>query len=453
MNSFESAQEILKNAVIYFKDQPIGTVASSDSRLEAVNYSHCFVRDFFPGALVFLMQGDYGIVKNFLATMQGLQAQQTTMEGHKRAPGLMPASFKIKYKEGREELRADFGERAIGRVAPVDSAMWWMILLALYSKISGDQSLRENDDFQTSIKEILDLYLKESFETSPAMLVPDGCFMIDRRMGVYGHPLEIQALLFAMLRCSKYLLLDKNENHLILAMVEKRLQALRSYMRIYYWLDKDALNKIHRFRSEEFGLDVENVLNIFPESIPAWLDGWMDEECGYLVGNLGAGRMDFRFFALGNLLSILFDVLSEQQSQMIMNLYQRNWQGLVGEMPAKIVYPALVDQEWALLTGCDAKNAPWSYHNGGNWPVLLWTLVAASIQTGREDIAQSALDIAERRLQKDNWPEYYDGKAGSLVGRRANYCQNWTCSAYLLAYKWVHEKKTRSILQDLKFSL
>jgi hypothetical protein len=72
----------------------------------------------------------------------------------------------------------------------------------------------------------------------------------------------------------------------------------------------------------------------------------------------------------------------------------------VAEMPMKICYPALEDQEWKFITGSDPKNTwvlnyplllwvlqivlhffptfvllccrPWSYHNGGSWPTLLW---------------------------------------------------------------------------------
>jgi len=43
--------------------------------------------------------------------------------------GLMPASFKVKTmefddKKTEEVLDPDFGESAIGRVAPVDSGLW-----------------------------------------------------------------------------------------------------------------------------------------------------------------------------------------------------------------------------------------------------------------------------------------------------------------------------------------
>lgn len=74
-----------------------------------------------------------------------------------------------------------------------------------------------------------------------------------------------------------------------------------------------------------------------------------------------------------------------------------------------------------------------SYHNGGSWPVLLWLLVAASIKTGRPHIAKRALEIAETRLLKDNWTEYYDGKLGRYIGKQARKYQTWSIAGYLVA--------------------
>lgn len=430
-----AAYQVLRDSILYFRGEAIGTVAARDPLLVAPNYDECFVRDFVPSALVFLLDGEYAIVRNFLVTVLKLRDQQQVMEGHQRAPGLMPASFKVVIDEtGEERLQADFGDRAIGRVAPVDSALWWMILLRAYAIASGDEALPRRADFQDGIRLTLNLYLKESFETSPAMLVPDASFMIDRRMGVHGHPLEIQALFYGMLVTAYDMLLPTPENAALRDMVLKRLRTLRSYVRIYYWLDLQRLNEIHRFKAEEFGYDAVNVLNIYPESIPDWLDGWLGQEAGYLVGNVSSGRMDFRFFAFGNLLAIIFGLATPGQGQRIMRLYEDRWDVLIGQMPLKILYPAASGKEWAFLTGNDPKNAPWSYHNGGNWPVLLWAFTGAATLTGRADLAERAVASVMERLPRDQWAEYYDGKSGALVGRRANYHQTWSAAALIIAH-------------------
>jgi len=451
----DEAYSILERAIITFQDKPVGTVAASDPNLEAANYAECFVRDFVPSALVFLIDDEPDIVRNFLRAALTLAGQQKVMAGHERALGLMPASFKVSKNEfGDEELVADFGERAIGRVAPVDSAMWWMILLHIYTRISGDTALAQRPEFQQGIRQILSLYLKESFETSPAMLVPDGSFMIDRRMGVYGHPLEIQSLFFGLLTVAQELLLPNNENLAIIKMAEKRLQTLRSFVRMYFWLDKQRLNEIHRYKSEEFGLDVENLFNIYPETIPEWIDGWLSDNCGYFVGDLSAGRMDFRLFSLGNLLAVLFDLSTEDQASNIMNLYAHQWDSLIGEMPVKICYPAVTNREWEIRTGSDPKNVAWSYHNGGNWPTIIWPFVGAALKTGREDLAADALKQLRHRVSQDKWSEYYDGVRGTLIGRRSNFYQVWTVTGYILAEKFIHnEGRSADVLDALSFKL
>ncbi len=449
----DSAYRLLNDTILYHDGRPVGTTAARPSRgdFAADNYGDCFIRDFFPSALVFLMKDEPAIVRNFLQTVLDLSGKQERLAGHEFSEGLMPASFEVRQADGGDELVPDFGDRAIGRVAPVDSAAWWMILLRIYTLMTGDIALAHDPRFQQGIRRILRLYLKESFEISPAMLVPDGSFMIDRRMGVYGHPLEIQALFYGMLLTAKELLTPDDDNTALLQVVNKRLTTLRSYLRLYYWLDRERLNEIHRYKSEEFGWDAENLLNIYPESIPVWIDGWLPGGAGYLVGNVGPGKIDFRFFSGGNLLAIIFGIATEEQSAHIMRLYEGHWEHLVGEMPLKLIYPAVYGKEWAFMTGCDPKNAPWSYHNGGNWPCLLWMFTGAAIRSGYGDLARRALDDCALRLARDRWPEYYDGRRGSLIGRRANLEQTWSATALIIAQQMLDNPECLPLFEALIF--
>lgn len=74
-----------------------------------------------------------------------------------------------------------------------------------YGKLTGDYSLQERVDVQTGLKMILNLCLTDGFDMFPSLLVTDGSCMIDRRMGIHGHPLEIQVsitmLCFLILLC------------------------------------------------------------------------------------------------------------------------------------------------------------------------------------------------------------------------------------------------------------
>lgn len=441
----DAAYRLMEEALITYRGDPVGTVAARDADAPSENYSECFIRDFVPCAMVFLLDGRTQIVRDFLYQVMVLRDQQETMEGHQQLPGVMPASFRVNHSAAGETLHADFGDRAIGRVAPVDSMMWWLLLLRAYTRLSGDRTLVESPDCQRAIRLIMTLSLRDRYEVFPTLLVPDGSFMIDRRMGVYGHPLEIQSLFFGALHCAQELLLDDEENRQIIAMSHKREQTLRAYIRIYYWLDLERLNEIHRFKTEEFGHDSRNVLNIYPESIPDWILDWLPDGGGYLVGNLGPGRMDFRFFAFGNLLAILFDLSTDEQAASTLHLYEQRWDDLIGTMPAKICYPAMEGVEWQLMTGSDPKNSPWSYHNGGNWPALLWAFVGAAVKSGRSDLAERALAVATPRLYADNWPEYYDGRNGRLIGRQANHRQTWSAAALILGQKLIESPRLCSL--------
>ncbi|KAG6510806.1 hypothetical protein ZIOFF_028845 [Zingiber officinale] len=455
---FAEAWDALRKSIVLFRSQPVGTIAALDHTSEEVlNYDQVFVRDFVPSAMAFLMNGENDIVKNFLLKTLHLQGWEKRIDRFKLGEGVMPASFKVRHDPIRknDNLTADFGESAIGRVAPVDSGFWWIILLRAYTKATGDMTLAESPECQRGMRLILALCLSEGFETFPTLLCADGCSMIDRRMvgqtfdsaslycralltkpisqGVYGYPIEIQALFFMSLRCALSMLKQDSEGKEFIERIVKRLHALSYHMRNYFWLDFQQLNVIYRYKTEEYSHTAVNKFNVIPDSIPDWIFDFMPNRGGYFIGNVSPARMDFRWFALGNCIAILSSLATPEQSAAIMDLLEERWEELVGEMPLKIAYPALEGHEWRIVTGCDPKNTRWSYHNGGSWPVLLWLFTAACIKTGRPQIAQRAIDLAESRLSKDGWPEYYDGKTGRYVGKQARKFQTWSIAGYLVA--------------------
>ncbi|XP_073043634.1 probable alkaline/neutral invertase D [Primulina eburnea] len=441
-NSFEphpmvvDAWEALRRSLVSFRGQPVGTIAACDHASEEVlNYDQVFVRDFVPSALVFLINGEPDIVKNFLLKTLQLQGWEKKVDRFKLGEGVMPASFKVLHDPVRktDTIVADFGESAIGRVAPVDSGFWWIILLRAYTKSTGDLSLAERPECQKGVRLIMTLCLSEGFDTFPTLLCADGCSMIDRRMGIYGYPIEIQALFFMALRCALAMLKPDAEGKEFIDRIVKRLHALSYHMRSYFWLDFQQLNDIYRYKTEEYSHTAVNKFNVIPDSIPEWVFDFMPTRGGYFIGNVSPARMDFRWFALGNCVAILTSLATPEQASAIMDLIETRWEELVGEMPLKISYPAIENHEWRIVTGCDPKNTRWSYHNGGSWPVLLWLLTAACIKTGRPQIARRAIDLAESRLLKDSWPEYYDGKLGRYVGKQARKYQTWSIAGYLAA--------------------
>lgn len=437
----DEAWDLLRESIVTYCGSPIGTIAANDpSSSSVLNYDQVFIRDFIPSGIAFLLKGEYEIVRNFILHTLQLQSWEKTMDCHSPGQGLMPASFKVRTVplEGdetatEEVLDPDFGEAAIGRVAPVDSGLWWIILLRAYGKSSGDMSLQERIDVQTGIKMILKLCLADGFDMFPTLLVADGPCMIDRRMGIHGHPLEIQALFYSALMCAREMLAPEDGSADLVRALHNRLVALSFHIREYYWIDLRKLNEIYRYKTEEYSYDAVNKFNIYPDQISPWLVEWMPNRGGYLIGNLQPAHMDFRFFSLGNFWSVVSSLVTDDQSHAILDLIEAKWADLVADMPFKICYPALEGQEWQIITGSDPKNTPWSYHNGGSWPTLLWQLTVACIKMDRPEIAERAVKIAEGRLAQDKWPEYYDTKSGRFIGKQSCLFQTWTIAGYLVS--------------------
>jgi glycogen debranching enzyme len=430
----QRAWRLLEESVVTYRGQPVGTVAAHDPETAALNYDQVFTRDFAISAFAFLLDGRPEIVRHFLTAAVRLQSHERQLDCFKPGEGLIPASFKVTENGDGEELFADFGEHAIARVAPVDSGFWWLLTLQAYVHVTDDRAFLGQASVQQAIRLVLDLSMTSRFDMFPTMLVPDGSFMIDRRMGVYGYPIDIQAQFFAAL-CAASDLLDADEpaNAPYRAALDERLPHLAHHVRTYYWLDLERLNQIYRYGMEEYGPAAVNKFNIHPDAIPDWLMDWLPETGGYLLGNVGPGRLDYRYFAQGNLLACAAGLATEAQTAALMQLIAQRYDDLIGQVPLKLCFPALEGQDWRLLTGCDPKNRPWSYHNGGNWPVLLWLLALVGLRTGADELVERALSDAERRLVQDDWPEYYDGRQGRLVGQQARRRQTWSAAGYLVA--------------------
>ena len=428
-----SASEVLKRARLSWRGKVVGTVAACDlvPWKPQLNYRECFVRDFAVSAAALLASGDHRTVGSFLTTVATLQADADEGAGLAPAPGLMPASFAVVQEaDGGERLVADFGQRAIGRVAPVDSALWWLWTLRAHARAGGDPELHRRPPVAEAVRRVLHTYLRPQFEMLPSLLVPDGASMIDRRLGVYGHPLDVQVLFWAALRSARELLLPDDP---LRGPVERRLVALGRHLRRDYWLDRPRIEAIRRLPVEEFGEDALNPWNLHPDAVPVWTMAWLSEGGGYFAGNLGPARLDPRFFALGNLLAVVSGLASEAQATALFDLVERHERDLVGQGGMKLAYPPVEGRDWALLTGSDPKNVPWAYHNGGNWPMLLWPLTAAARRAGRGPLATRILLRAGPRLRQDGWPEYYDGPYGGLIGGRARLRQTWSAAAVLAA--------------------
>ena len=74
------------------------------------------------------------------------------------------------------------------------------------------------------------------------------------------------------------------------------------------------------------------------------------------------------------------------------------------------------------------------------------------MRTGRTDLAEKALNVITERLKVDNWPEYYDGRKGSLIGRRANFYQTWSATGLIVAHQVYEDPEFRALFDSCMYT-
>jgi len=199
---------------------------------DGLYYDQC--SDFAVSALVFLMQGEVEIVHNFLMLTLSPESGKAIELFYAR-PGLMPVCSV--WGNGRI-YRCRFWGTGDRGVAPVDSCLAAAAYGLTQSWRFGSSSQPE---FQRGIRLILDLCLTARFDMFPTLLVPDGSFMIDRRMGVHGYPLEIALFYAALQVATSYSCQKRKTRHTFKQWADCFITCG------YYWLDLDGLNKIYRY--------------------------------------------------------------------------------------------------------------------------------------------------------------------------------------------------------------
>jgi hypothetical protein len=308
--------------------------------------------------------------------------------------------------------------------------------------------------------------------------------MIDRPLDVWGAPLEIQSLLYgALLSAAGLIQMDLEAKGYCLSEDDTQevpsvapdtfttqqirqfsytvdwAKRLRSYLLKHYWVNTKTVQVLRQRPTEQYGDEIVNEYNIQTETVPHWLQHWLGERGGYLIGNIRTGRPDFRFFTLGNCLGAIFDVISPIQQQALFQLIWQNHQDLIAQMPLRICHPPLEDADWRSKTGYDRKNLPWCYHNGGHWPCLLWFLTSAILrhQQRYPDIAKhQSLEMLEfsyelliKRLPQQKWAEYFDGPTGLWTGQQTRSYQTWTFTGLLLVHHFLRVNPTDARIMDV----
>lgn len=441
-----SAYDHFERTLVAVRGELVGSVAAlgHPRRSGEANYGEVFLRDNVPVMMLLLLQGRFGIVRHFLSVCLDLQSSSYQTRG----------GFPTSFVESNGLLIADYGQRSIGRITSVDASLWWPVLCWLYVQRSHDRQFAASQQVQRGIQLLLDLVLHPTFEGTPVLFVPDCAFMIDRPMDVWGAPLEIEVLLYGCLRSCCHLMAVAQQSHVSrlleqrLVLTRQWLHDLRAFLLKHYWVTSKTVQVLRRRPTEQYGEHQhENEFNVQPQVIPPWLQDWLNDRGGYLIGNMRTGRPDFRFYSLGNSLASLFGLLTGPQQRALFRLVLHNRKDLMAQMPMRICHPPMEGDEWRDKTGSDPKNWPWSYHNGGHWPSLLWSFGGAvllhrhrnhqghaPLGSQMDSLLEDCYQCQLNQLPRQQWAEYFDGPTGAWVGQQARTYQTWTIVGFLLMH-------------------
>lgn len=73
-------------------------------------------------------------------------------------------------------------------------------------------------------------------------------------------------------------------------------------------------------------------------------------------------------------------------------------------------------------------------------------LTVACIKMNRPELAAKAIEVAERRIATDKWPEYYDTKRARFIGKQSRLYQTWSIAGFLVAKLLIEKPDTARIL-------
>ena len=142
-----------------------------------------------------------------------------------------------------------------------------------------------------------------------------------------------------------------------------------------------------------------------------------------------------RFDTFGNLLAIGTGIANKPKKRKIISYIFNN--NINKPVPLMCLYPVVRkrDKDWEPIYAF--KERPYTYHNGGIWPMITGFWIYILCKNGYQKRAEKELQALAEHLKKNNYNfhEYFHGKTGKPMGR--NY-QAWSAAGYIIGYKSIY---------------
>ncbi|MFW6449522.1 MAG: glycoside hydrolase 100 family protein [Nanoarchaeota archaeon] len=200
--------------------------------------------------------------------------------------------------------------------------------------------------------------------------------------------------------------------------IKKRKPSVKRKINQNLWLTKESIPKIikdykifDKIKEDDYNYYLSHILP-------------------FRIGN------ERRFDAFGNILAIATGIANKKKSlKIIKHVFENN---INKPVPLMCLYPVVRkrDKDWEPIYAF--KERPYTYHNGGIWPMITGFWIYILQKQGYKKKALEELNALANHLKNHKYlfHEYYHSKTGKAMGRRY---QAWSAAGYIIGNKAVHE--------------
>lgn len=393
--------------VLYLNKTNIGFTASPERH---VNYYSIWARDHSITAIGALLSKDNALIETSIRGILHLLKHQSDY-------GQVPSYIEV------ENKKKVYG--GLGAITSTDSNLWIVIAAALLYKHTKDKRLL-SDAIMPRYELIYRLL--RAFDSNQCGLIEvhvagDWADIFNRNY----HVLYDEVLYYSALKALAYLHECKhdisNDDE-----AKKRMLKLSKRMKKHSIETKRKVNNTFWF-TDDNRERIRSEYMIFNE---------LTDNYPYYQSHIMPFKMYWQnqFDSFGNILAILCSVSNNDRTKTIIDFVVSN--KINKPFPMTSLYPPVFKGEVSWQFIYETHEQPYTYHNGGIWPLIGGFWIASLVHAKRNTTAKSELKILANALKEQEYKfnEYMHGQSGAPMGRTY---QAWSAASYIIGYNAVQK--------------
>jgi glycogen debranching enzyme len=406
--AFEKAQEVLK---LNITNRGFSACSIRHDEDHVSNYKSIWARDSAITSMWSLALKDDEITECSRRSLETILNAQSR-DGH------LPNYVEL--ATGRPEYSG------VGNIAGIDGALWTIIALWNYVKVTGDTEFAKKhyDAVARTMK-----WLRSHDSNNCGLLeIPEASDWTDLFPRSYN--VLYDEVLWYRANLSYVNLRKINEKST--ERYEQRAVKIKKIINDQFWPTPETVQEsMESFSRTQFSLG----------------------RTRYLIAQITPFGFSWRCDVFANILAYLYDVTDDAKGLRIWQFLKQV--GVDEPHPIRVLYPVIDagDPDWRAYFLVNLLNLPHHYHNGGIWPFVGGLWVRFLEKLGRRQDAEKAL-ISLAELCKDGitqeweFTEWAHGQTGRPMGKAF---QAWTAASYVAAYMCLQGEKTLEVsTQDEK---